>query len=177
MSILGLITLLLGGARSGKSRFAVELAKGNARVAFIATAARTDDEMERRIEMHRRSRPKEWLTIEEPICVSEWIDEHGDEFEVVVIDCITLWLTNLIAAEADDDAILCAVERLLKACKERRCNTIIVSNEVGMGIVPATPIGRRFRDLLGEANQKLASGADCVYWLCAGIPICLKGCG
>ena len=175
MSIVGLITLLLGGARSGKSKFAVELARGNGKVAFIATATCTDDEMEKRIEAHRRSRPREWLTVEEALNVSEWIDEHGDEFDVVIIDCITLWLSNCLAFGMSDEAILDAVEKLLNACKGRKCNAIIVSNEVGMGVVPMTHIGRRFRDLLGEANQKLASCADCVYWLCAGIPVRLKG--
>lgn len=172
--MMGLITLLIGGARSGKSKFAVELATGNGKVAFIATATRTDEEMERRIEMHRRHRPKEWLTVEEALNVAKWIDEHGDEFDVVIIDCVALWLTNCLASGMDDEAVLDAVEGLLKACKQRRCDVIVVSNEVGMGIVPTTPIGRRFRDLLGEANQRLAAGADCVYWLCAGIPVRLK---
>lgn len=174
VSTMGLITLLLGGARSGKSKFAIELARDKGKVAFIATATRIDEEMERRIEMHRRHRPKEWLTVEEALNVAKWVDEHGDEFDVVIVDCVALWVTNCLSSGMDDKSILDAVKRLLDVCKQRKCNAIVVSNEVGMGIVPTTPIGRRFRDLLGEANQRLAAAADCVYWLCAGIPVRLK---
>lgn len=173
---MGTITLLIGGARSGKSKFAIELAKDNGKVAFIATALCLDDEMKERIELHRRSRPKDWVTVEEPFHIVSWMKEHGDEFDAVVIDCITLWLNNCLTSGMDDRAVIEAVEELLRACKEKSCNAIIVSNEVGMGIVPTSSLGRRFRDLLGEVNQRLAFYSDSVYWLCAGIPVRIKGC-
>ena len=172
---MGVITLLIGGARSGKSKFAVELAiSSGGKVAFVATATATDEEMKARIAEHKRMRPSSWATIEEPINVPQWIYSHSNEFNTLIIDCITLWLSNCIVAGMSDEAILGEVEQLLNACKQSSCNVIIVSNEVGMGVVPTTPLGRRFRDMAGKVNQLIASQADIVYWLCAGIPVCIK---
>jgi adenosylcobinamide kinase/adenosylcobinamide-phosphate guanylyltransferase len=175
VSKLGVITLLIGGARSGKSKFAVELAaRSGGKVAFIATATESDEEMKARIAEHRRMRPSSWVTVEEPINVPQWISSHGNGFDTLIIDCIALWLSNCMAVGMSDEAILSEVEQLIDACRRSGCNVIIVSNEVGMGVVPTTPLGRRFRDMAGKVNQLIASQADIVYWLCAGIPVRIK---
>lgn len=172
------LTFVLGGARSGKSRFAVELARKIAlRTAFLATAVITDEEMSKRVERHRKARPQDWATVEEPLHVPEWLRCFGMEFDVIVIDCITIWLSNWVINGESDERILALVDELLDAVEHHQGHIIIVSNEVGMGIVPATSLGRRFRDLAGEANQRIAVPATSVYWLCAGIPVRIKGKG
>lgn len=171
----GLI-LVIGGARSGKSSFAQKLAQGReGRKVFIATARAGDDEMKLRIEQHRRERPESWHTIEEPCRLSQALDDCGGSYEVVLIDCIGLWISNLLLADTAEGTILDEVDAVLASCRTSGTCVIIVSNETGMGIVPDNRLARQFRDILGRANQEMAAAADEVFWLVAGIPLHIKG--
>jgi adenosylcobinamide kinase/adenosylcobinamide-phosphate guanylyltransferase len=162
-----LITFLTGGARSGKSSVAVSMAsRTGGPVRYIATARAEDEEMERRIEEHRRHRPDGWVVVEVPLEMTEAISSATEE-ETILIDCITLWISNLML-ERTDGEILAEVDRLLDMLTARRAATIVVSNEVGSGLVPMDPIGRRFRDIHGRANQRVASVADEAYLVVAG---------
>jgi adenosylcobinamide kinase / adenosylcobinamide-phosphate guanylyltransferase len=172
----GSVTLVLGGVRSGKSRYAQQLAEQSRSVVFVATAKVTDDEMRVKIERHRDDRPEEWLTVEEPLEVPRALSQHELECEVIVVDCLTIFAANLLEAEGENDAAIDArVEALCAALQTVRCNVVLVSNEVGSGVVPAYPLGRRYRDLLGEINQKVAQVADDVVLMVAGLPLALKG--
>jgi adenosylcobinamide kinase/adenosylcobinamide-phosphate guanylyltransferase len=172
----GSVTLVLGGARSGKSRYAQQLAEQSRHVVFLATAKVSDEEMHAKIERHREDRPKEWLTIEEPLDLPKVLAERGLESEVIVVDCLTIFAANLLEAEGgNNDAIEHHVETLCEALRAARCAVVLVSNEVGSGVVPAYPLGRRYRDLLGEINQKVARVADDVVLMVAGLPLALKG--
>jgi adenosylcobinamide kinase / adenosylcobinamide-phosphate guanylyltransferase len=170
------IIFITGGARSGKSHFAQELAlKLPGPKAYLATAQSLDGEMAERILRHRKSRPKEWQTLEEPIRVPEVIMENGDRFSLILLDCLTLWISNLMMAEWNEEKILVEADRLLPACRDTNCSLIIVGNEVGMGIVPDNPQARIFRDLSGLIQQKIAREADEVYFMVCGIPQKIKG--
>jgi len=172
------LALITGGSRSGKSAHALELAEQAAdrqRVPaiFIATAQALDDEMAARIARHRAARPARFRTIEEPVAL---IDALGrvEPGAVVVIDCVTLWLSNLIARELTDEAVLSQAQQLARALSLARYSSLVVSGEVGSGLVPMEPLGRRFRDLLGLTNQLLASAADQVILMVAGCPLQVK---
>jgi len=171
------VTLVLGGVRSGKSRFAQQIAERAARVTFIATAERRNDaEMSAKIERHRASRPETWATIEEPLHLAAAIREAGRDADVLLIDCLTLFASNLLEACDRDPAQLQAhIDQLCAALGAATCSIILVSNEVGSGVVPAYELGRRFRDLVGELNQRVASVADTVLLMVAGLPFPLKG--
>ncbi len=170
------VILVIGGARSGKSSFAQTLAQGReGRKVFIATAQAGDDEMRLRIEKHRSERPTGWHTIEEPRRLLQALDGCAGTCEVVLIDCIGLWISNLLLADNADGAILQEVEAVLARCRTSKACVIIVSNETGMGIVPDNRLSRRFRDVLGKTNQELAAAADEVYFLVAGIQLQIKG--
>lgn len=165
---------LLGGARSGKSHLAVSMAsRSSAPVRLIATARADDEEMTRRIEAHRESRPEEWAVVEEPIDIERAM-VGAFEDETVVVDCVTLWISNLLA-DNDDEAILEMIDAAVLACVDRSARTIVVSNEVGAGIVPAAPLARRFRDLQGRANQRFAAAAEISYLVVAGKALRLEG--
>jgi len=171
--------LITGGARSGKSRFAQKLAaEAGGRVLFIATAEAKDEDMRLRIEAHRESRPAGWKTLEAPLGISGIIDQHAGEVEIVVIDCITMLVANIILqsrGEASaEELALKEIENLTGQMDELKMTFILVSNEVGLGLVPDNELGRRYRDCLGRANQILAQHADEVYLMVAGIPIRLK---
>lgn len=178
--------MLLGGARSGKSRYAQELAAKMAdKVLFVATAEAGDEDMRRRIQNHRRDRPDAWHTLEAPTRIGSRIEYEIKDEQLVVIDCITLLLNNLFCRydekqfETVDDSIiekdvLSEVGRLLECLEKVKASFIIISNEVGLGIVPDNRMGRLYRDFLGRANQKLAQSADEVYFLIAGIPLRVK---
>lgn len=163
--------LITGGARAGKSRFAQAQAQalGQGRVSFVATAEALDEEMRQRISKHRAERPPMWETLEAPLEVPQAVQQarHG----VVLLDCLTLWVSNLMLAER---AVLPAVEHLLAVQALTGKTLLVVSNEVGLGIVPENPLARRYRDLLGAANQRIAQEAQQVYLLVAGIPIQIK---
>lgn len=170
------MTFIFGGARSGKSRHAAEMAKKRGRkTVFIATAAALDEEMKERIRLHKISRPKEWGLIEEPVNLSDAVSELRQRYDIAIIDCVGLWISNLLMADMNDSVIEKRIKGLtasiLKAGPDL---VIIVSNEVGGGIVPGDPISRRFRDLLGIANQIIAAEADEVIMLHAGIPVKIK---
>ncbi len=175
MSFLIFIT---GGARSGKSKLALQLAeRTGGKVAFIATAQAGDDEMAERILIHKKSRPKEWTTIEEPIDIPSAISKVADH-DVAIIDCLTLLLSNLMLEDKSLDETgrtLGKMEDLVKASRSFKGTVIVVSNEVGMGIVPENELARKFRDLAGRANQIIADAADEVYLCVSGIPVKLKG--
>jgi adenosylcobinamide kinase / adenosylcobinamide-phosphate guanylyltransferase len=172
------ITLVLGGVRSGKSRYAQTLAAGVASVAFVATArsSDSDEEMRRKIERHRTDRPQDWKTIEEPLDLASVLAEQGPNYRIIVVDCLTLYAANLLQAEHGN--LLAVEERLQRfyaALRSAPCSVALVSNEVGSGIVPPFPEGRTYRDLLGEINQRVATIADTVLLMVAGIPLVLKG--
>ena len=167
------VTLVLGGARSGKSHYAQQLGERAARVVFVATAkAGDDDEMQRKVERHRSSRPRHWQTVEEPLRLAETIARHGSSCDLMIIDCLTFFAANLLDAQGDEQG---PTEALCMALKSPPCSIVLVSNEVGSGVVPAYPSGRRFRDLLGEMNQSVARVASNVLLLVAGLPLVLKG--
>ncbi len=170
------ITFVLGGARSGKSRYLQALAAGVSPVAFVATAQRSDDEMFEKIERHRADRPKDWRTIEEPLDVDGVLAKEGSSYQIVVIDCLTLYAANLLDAEQRDTvAVEDRLERFYATLRSVPCSVALVSNEVGSGIVPSFPEGRKYRDLLGEINQRVATIADNVLLMVAGLPLVLKG--
>ena len=165
--------LVLGGARSGKSAFALslagKLAPRGGRL-FLATAEAGDEEMAARIAAHRAGRGPDWQTLEEPLDLAGALAE-AREGRVILIDCLTLWLSNLLAAGRDFEA---ESARLIAALEGAPGHVVLVANEVGLGIVPENPLARRFRDLAGSLNQGLAGLADEVYFLAAGLPIKLK---
>ena len=171
------LIFITGGARSGKSNLAVQMAKQtNGKVAFIATAQAKDEEMAQRIMLHKQARPKTWTTFEEPVNVASAIDAACGH-EVVIVDCLTLFLSNVICkdnGEYNMNDALDKVEELVKAAKSFEGTVIIISNEVGMGIVPSNELARIFRDLAGKANQIIAAAADEVYVCFSGIPVQIK---
>jgi len=166
------IVFVLGGARSGKSSFALSEAAGRGgRKAFIATAAASDPEMLARIERHRKDRGSGWHTREEPINLTAVLKELSGNYEVIVVDCLTLWLANLLCSGADIESETDAFVSSLPAVQSA---LYIVSNEVGLGIVPDNALARNFRDLAGFLNQKVAASADSVYLMTAGLPTKIK---
>lgn len=164
------LILVLGGARSGKSRHAEALVAGfPAPWTYIATAEAFDEEMAARIAEHRARRGADWHTLDAPRDLPEAI--RGAPARPMLVDCLTLWLSNLMLAEAD---IAAATDALLAALAARRAPVVLVSNEVGAGIVPATSLGRRFRDAQGVLNQRVAAAADAATLVVAGLPLRLK---
>jgi adenosylcobinamide kinase / adenosylcobinamide-phosphate guanylyltransferase len=172
-----IVTLVLGGVRSGKSRYAQKIAERAERVTFVATAERRDDaEMHAKIERHRADRPQSWPTIEEPLRLAQAIHQAGKDSEVILVDCLTLFASNLLEACGDNSAQLQShIDELCLALRAAPCSIILVSNEVGNGVVPAYELGRRFRDLVGEINQRVASLSHTVLLMVAGLPFPLKG--
>ncbi len=168
--------LILGGVRSGKSHYALARAQAlPGRVAFLATAEALDPEMAERIARHRRARPSDWLTVEEALDVASALRGLMGRADVVVVECLNLWVSNLLCRdEGDESSILAGTEELLKVVEARPYHLIMVSNEVGMGVHPEAPIGRRFRDLLGLVNQRVAQVCDEVVLMVAGLPLWLK---
>lgn len=170
------VTLVLGGVRSGKSRYALRLAAGCASVAYIATAQASDAEMSEKILRHRQERPSTWHTIEEPLQLGCALRAAARDFRCVIVDCLTVFASNLLEQYAEQPAeIEQSVRALLDALHLPAAPIILVSNEVGSGVVPPYPSGRRYRDLLGEINQQVASVADNVSLMIAGLPLPLKG--
>jgi len=170
-----MLTLITGGCRSGKSTHAIRIASAESgpRKFFIATAEALDDEMRRRIAHHRRSRSGESQTIEEPQKVGTVLTSLEGRADVVVVDCLTLWISNLLEAY-DDDAILADATSLATLLQQVSFSTLVVTDEVGWGVVPDNPVARRFRDLLGWTNQTVAQVADQVWLMAAGCPLRLK---
>ena len=169
------IYFITGGARSGKSAFAERLANGmTGKRAYIATAQALDPEMAARIQHHRERRGATWDTYEEPLAIADLLVKLNERYQIVLLDCLTLWLSNVMAHTEGDDAVNSRSDVLVAAIKGFDGSTIIVSNEVGLGIVPDNPLARRFRDFAGMLNQKMAQAADEVYFTAAGIPMKIK---
>jgi adenosylcobinamide kinase / adenosylcobinamide-phosphate guanylyltransferase len=173
-----MLTFVLGGARSGKSRFAQSLCAGARKVAYIATLRPEDQEMHERVAWHRSGRPADWVTIEEPLDIGGAAERCAAECECILLDCLTVWLSNLCASRPEDsaDALRAAMERefVRFVSSAARLDCVMVSNEVGCGLVPEFPLGRLFRDLQGWLNQDAARAADWVYHVVAGIAVVLK---
>ena len=172
---MGRIIFITGGVRSGKSKFAVELAKRlHKKVVFIATLKPGDKEMKERVRLHQASRPKDWLVIEEPLDLTNTLKKLP-QARLIIIDCLTLWISNLLALGLKEENILKRAEDLIKATKDIKSPIIFVSNEVGWGVVPTNKIARRFRDIVGKIHQEIAENSDEVYLMVSGIPIKIKG--
>ena len=179
---MGKLTLILGGVRSGKSSYAQSLADETGKsVTFIATAQALDDEMSTRIRKHRSERPSNWETLEIPLGISSHVEEI--KTEVVILDCMTLLVSNILMQFVKDDlvdegpfeqAIKKEIDKLIASIRTGKQEWIIISNEVGLGLVPPYQMGRIYRDWLGWANQQLARAADKVIWMVAGIPTVIK---
>lgn len=186
-----MLTLILGGARSGKSDLAERLALASGRrVVVIATMYPGDDEMRLRVEQHRAGRPATWRTVEEQHDVVGAIEAHAAASDFVIVDCVTLWVSNLLLGRLGDggdvppEATAAAVDEAVDAARalaDRAAafdgDVVVVSNEVGGGVVPAYPLGRAFRDALGGANRVVAERAERVYWVVAGLALELKSLG
>ena len=173
---MGKIVFILGGARSGKSSYAIKLAKGlRKKTAFIATCVLHDSEMKKRIELHKKSRPRHWKLIEEGRNIGSCLANLKNEYEIILIDCLGLWISNLLSDNLTDRGIEKEIARLSKSISRLNVNILVVSNEVGGGIVPDNLLARRFRDLLGQANQTMAKIADEVIFMHSGIPLTIKG--
>jgi adenosylcobinamide kinase / adenosylcobinamide-phosphate guanylyltransferase len=177
------LLLVLGGARSGKSAYAQRLAQelGGDDVLFVATAEAWDEDMAQRIARHRQERPATWRTLETPRQVGPAIALHLHDTAVVLVDCLTLLVSNTLlycGASPDpvaaDAAVQEEVAALVQTCQTTAATCIVVSNEVGLGLVPDNPLGRLYRDLLGRANQALAARAEAVYFMVAGLPVDVK---
>ena len=172
-------TFILGGARSGKSRFAQDLAgRLGSRVIFVATGEALDEEMTARIGQHKEARPQGWQTLEARTNIGRQLEKQIGDAEVVIIDCLTLLVSNLLGAEPDyveaEEQLTREITELIACMDKLDASFIIVSNEVGMGLVPEAKLGRIYRDLLGKANQVIAQRADEVYFMVAGMPIKVK---
>lgn len=183
-----MIELVTGGARSGKSRFAqAEATRLGGRIGYIATAQAFDEEMRARIQKHRQDRPATWRTFEGHRDLAEFLFRNP-EIDTWLLDCVTLWITGLMfdlggewmqpASERVEQAeklVAAQVQALLQAAEKREKHLILVTNEVGMGLVPESAFGRIFRDIAGRANQRIAARADAVYFMVSGIPLQIKG--
>lgn len=170
----GRIILVLGGASSGKSGAALQLAGSRRPRALVATGQGLDAEMSMRIARHQATRSADWRTIEEPIDVEVWFAKHGPQYRTILLDCVTLWLSNLVGIGLKESAILSRVGTLLQAMRTGAARVIIVSNELGLGLVPAEPSTRAFRDLAGRVNQHIAAEADEVHLVVSGLSLRLK---
>jgi len=167
---------VIGGCRSGKSRHALELAqkmKARQKV-FMATCVPRDEEMKKRVARHQAERSDNWNTVEVPLKLPGAILAHSQDSDLILVDCLTLWTTNLLMEEGDPDRVETHIRELSSALKTAHCPVILVSNEVGNGIVPENDLARQFRDMVGWVNQGVAACADRVVWMVAGIPVTIK---
>jgi len=173
---MGRLVLITGGARSGKSGYAqkrVEAYPGN--LLYVATAEARDEEMAARVAQHRSERGARWSSLEEPLLLAERLPLAARGCAAVLLDCLTLWLSNLMEAHGDDDvAIMAAVDALVTRLRDLDVDLYVVSNELGSGVVPENRLARRFRDLHGLLNQKFAQAADEAWLVVAGLPLKLK---
>ena len=169
--------LVLGGCRSGKSRYAEQWVSQNfSDKVFVATLeARNDAEMDQRIALHLQSRGLGWLTVEEPLDLVGVLEKNETGSEVFLVDCLTMWLTNMMMQGLGDEKIQGEVARLCATVAALSASVVLVANEVGLGIVPESPLGRRFRDLAGWTNQQMALVCGQVVFVAAGLPLRLKG--
>ena len=165
------VTLVLGGARSGKSAYAEQLISHRGEGIYIATAEAGDAEMAERIRAHQERRGRGWTTVEEPLALADAIDRHSQAERPALVDCLTLWLSNVMAAGHD---VAHETGALVAALGRAAGPVVLVANEVGLGLVPETPIGRAFRDHAGRLNQAVATAAGRVVFVAAGLPLILK---
>ena len=169
-------TLILGGCRSGKSSHALALANqvsGNKKI-FMATSVPTDQEMRDRVNKHVQERGDSWQTAEVPVDIPEKIEMLAPDVDVILVDCLTLWVSNVMFHGADSQDIIKKTEQLTRVLKNSACPVIMVSNEVGSGIVPENALARKFRDMAGFVNQRVAAASDVVTLVVAGIPMNIK---
>lgn len=173
-------TLVIGGCRSGKSSHALQLADrmGNVRKIFLATCIPQDDEMHQRVFRHQAERGPGWTAVETPILLSAAIRDIGLNADVLLVDCLTLWVSNLMMKQSDfdtpEDHVAVQTGLLIESLHAAACPVILVTNEVGTGIVPENPLARKYRDIVGIVNQRIAASADQVIWMVAGIPVKIK---
>lgn len=170
------ITLVIGGCRSGKSSFALEEAnqiKGDQKL-FLATSVPRDPEMHKRVAKHQAERGEDWQTIEEPVDIHKIIETRSGNADVILVDCLTLWTSNLMAREEGESTVMEYTQKLVSALEASQCPVFLVANEVGTGIVPENALARQFRDLAGFVNQKVAAAADRVVLTVAGIGVQIK---
>ncbi|PIE59939.1 MAG: bifunctional adenosylcobinamide kinase/adenosylcobinamide-phosphate guanylyltransferase [Desulfobulbus propionicus] len=187
---MGRLTLITGGARSGKSTYAEQLLDSRySSVAYIATARILDDEMGDRVARHKRQRPADWQTFEEPLQPSRIVSREGNQFDAILLDCLTVLTTNIILQDAAvgwdkpdiallnllEQEVMREIDNLIKAVSVFSGHLVAVTNEVGLGIVPADPLSRFFRDCSGRVNQSMAAAAEAVLFVVAGIPMQVKG--
>jgi len=167
------ITFVIGGCRSGKSRHALELAEKISRDSkvFIATCLPADEEMKERVAHHQKERGAGWSTVESPIFLPQAILENSRKASVILADCLTLWISNLLLDTDESQKIDEHIRYLIQSLEKAECPVILVSNEVGAGIVPENQLARQFRDIAGQTNQKVAAAAHRVIWMVAGIPV------
>jgi adenosylcobinamide kinase/adenosylcobinamide-phosphate guanylyltransferase len=171
-----MVTLVLGGVRSGKSRWAQELAGTVRRVTYLATAQACDEEMKAKIRRHQMDRPVHWKIVEEPLELGSVIADCAAESELLLVDCLTIFVANLLdSEETEPGSMETRISALLDALRASAVPIVLVSNEVGCGVVPPYPLGRMYRDALGELNQRVAAIADNVVLMMAGLPLALKG--
>lgn len=164
-----------GGCRSGKSRFALGFARGRFKQkVYMATCSAKDEEMRQRIKEHQQARGADWETVEVPTALSQAVASHSNQADVILIDCLTLWVSNLLAENRSQEEILAQADALTQAIDEAPCSVILVSNEVGTGIVPENELARQFRDVAGLVNQKVAACVDSVVWMVAGVAVKIK---
>lgn len=168
------LVLVLGGASSGKSQAALDLAGKAAPKAFVATGRALDREMAERIRRHRSARSSDWKTMEVPVDLAGWFRKQGQEYRAIVVDCLTLWLSNLGETGMDDDATNDHVTDLLQAIRASSALVVLVSNELGLGLVPLGRSARRFRDITGKVNQRIAAEADEVHFIVSGQTLRIK---
>lgn len=168
------LIFVLGGARSGKSSFALQQGKAKSPRAFVATGEPFDQEMAHRIRKHQRSRGRGWETIEVSTRISEWLVEKGSAYPSIVVDCLTLWLSNLLRDQVRPSQVPTHVRAFLRSARACPGQVVVVSNELGLGLVPGDAISRSFRDVAGRMNQQVAAEADEVYFLVSGLPLRLK---
>ncbi|MGD8227713.1 MAG: bifunctional adenosylcobinamide kinase/adenosylcobinamide-phosphate guanylyltransferase [Desulfobacteraceae bacterium] len=170
------IIFVTGGCRSGKSSFALDYANKHFKSKiFLATAPALDEEMKKRIKAHQEARGPEWAAMEEQTEIAKAVASVETDYEVILLDCMTLWLSNLIMAGEQESQIFSRTEAFIEAIQKIPQSVIVVSNEVGYGIVPVNDVARRFRDLMGTVNQRLAACADVVVWTVVGLPQIIKG--
>jgi adenosylcobinamide kinase/adenosylcobinamide-phosphate guanylyltransferase len=171
------LVFVIGGCKSGKSRHALQTAEkiaANRRI-FIATCAPQDAEMKQRVARHQKERGLNWVTVQEPLHLPAAILENSLEANVILVDCLTLWVNNLLMETDDEKQIKENISRLIHTLEKATGPVVLVSNEVGTGIVPKNKIARKYRDIMGLVNQAVAKAADKVIWMVAGIPVTVKG--
>ena len=168
---------VIGGCRSGKSTYAMQTAEKvpAAQKIFIATCVPQDDEMKQRVARHQKERSQNWVMVEAPLGLPDAILQNNRRGNVILVDCLTLWVSNLLMETGDEKKIEDTISRLIEALEKATCPIVLVSNEVGSGIVPENKLARQYRDIIGQVNQAVAKTASKVIWMVAGIPVTVKG--